>query len=241
MQKNKLIENLIENYVKYKSYNNKKTLNQIFNYIMNNKWEYFFILKEFNYKNKETTKYIWKTLRQKLQYYYPDIKILTIANHNKLNQLNFYGLIGNVKLNKVLAYAVNMERYIKNKDGTTKIENGKPVPNEDYLQKLKTIIGDPVYNLLPDLYNQGICEIIDITSNLDYTSINDKIIFYLTKDLNNNNINLYDKNFSHTNNLINNKEFNIEEIEFNLINQIYKNLNEQNKIKTIDFFNKLIT
>ncbi len=166
----------------------KRVLDCFLSYGQNNDWQYFITItfdpKKIDSTNQKSIKYAWKKFRQKLQYYYPDIKILSVIEyHEDNNKLHFHGAIGNALLGKILARAVNMERFRKNKDGSIKMRNGKPVLNEYYMKPLETIIGDKIYNFLSDFYDLGFCSIIPLTPRDNLTSF-DKVIFYLSKYMN---------------------------------------------------------
>lgn len=187
--------------------NLKRALDCFLSYGQNNDWQYFVTItfdpRKVDSTDQKSVKYAWQKFRQKLQYYYPDIKILTVIEyHEDSNKLHFHGAIGNVKLGRVLARAVNMEQYRKNRDGTIKMKNGKPVWNDYYLQPLETNIGDPVYNFLPELYNLGFCSVIPLTPRDNLTSF-DKVIFYLAKYMNKDKsaVPYCGKSYFHTHNL----------------------------------------
>ncbi len=187
--------------------NLKRALDCFLSYGQNNDWQYFLTItfdpRKVDSTSQKSVKYAWQKFRQKLQYYYPDIMILTVIEyHEDSNKLHFHGAIGNVKLGRVLARAVNMEQYRKNKDGSIKMRNGKPVPNKYYMKRLETSIGDPVYNFLPELYDLGFCSVIPLTPRNNLTTF-DKVIFYLAKYMNKDKsaVPYCGKSYFHTHNL----------------------------------------
>ena len=187
--------------------NLKRALDCFLSYGQNNDWQYFVTItfdpRKVDSTSQKSVKYAWQKFRQKLQYYYPCIKILTVIEyHEDSNKLHFHGAIGNVKLGRVLARAVNMEQYRKNKDGTIKMKKGKPVPNEYYMKRLETSIGDPIYNFLPELYDLGFCSVIPLTPRDNLTTF-DKVIFYLAKYMNKDKsaVPYCGKSYFHTHNL----------------------------------------
>lgn len=187
--------------------NLKRALDCFLSYGQNNDWQYFITItfdpRKVDSTNQKSVKYAWQKFRQKLQYYYPDIMILTVIEyHEDSNKLHFHGAIGNALLGRVLARAVNMEQFRKNKDGTIKMKNGKLVPNEYYLKRLETSIGDPIYNFLPDLYDLGFCSVIPLIPRDNLTSF-DKVIFYLAKYMNKDKsaVPYCGKSYFHTHNL----------------------------------------
>ena len=190
----------------------KRVLDCFLSYGQNNDWQYFITItfdpKKIDSTNQKSIKYAWKKFRQKLQYYYPDIKILSVIEYHKdNNKLHFHGAIGNALLGKVLARAVNMERFRKNKDGSIKMKNGIPVLNEYYMKPLETIIGDKIYNFLPDFYDLGFCSIIPLTPRDNLASF-DKVIFYLSKYMHKDKsaVPYCSKSYFHTYNLIKGKK-----------------------------------
>ena len=212
--------------------NLKRALDVFLSYGQNNDWSYFITMTFDPHKidstSQDSVKYAWKLFRQKLQYYFHDIKILAVIEYHKdENKLHFHGAIGNADLSKVLCRAINNEQFLKNKDGTIKLDKfGKPVWNPFYLKPLQTIIGDKIYNFMHEIFNLGFCSVIPLKQrdNNNITSF-DKVIFYLAKYMNKDKsaVPYGAKSYFHTHNLNKGTKtiLNLSDEEFlNLINKL---------------------
>lgn len=185
----------------------KRALDSFLSYGQNNDWRYFLTItfdpKKVNSADQSQVKYAWKKFRQKLQYYFPEIKILSVVEYHEDNEkLHFHGAIGNVDLSRVLVRAINNQPYKKNKQGEIIYRNGKPVKNQYYLDPLKTTLEDIIYNFRSNMYDLGFCSIIPLTPRDNLTTF-DKIIFYLAKYMNKDKsaVPYCGKSYFHTHNL----------------------------------------
>lgn len=90
----------------------KRALDNIFGYALCNEWQYFITL-TFNpsivdREDDNDIIYHWTLFRQKLQYYYAEVKILAIPErHPTSGKLHLHCLVGNCNLDKYLSRAIN--------------------------------------------------------------------------------------------------------------------------------------
>lgn len=90
----------------------KRALDNLFGYALCNEWQYFVTL-TFNptyvdRDNDEDCKYHYSLFRQKLQYYFKDVKILAIPErHPTSGKLHIHALVGNCDLDSYLFRAIN--------------------------------------------------------------------------------------------------------------------------------------
>lgn len=162
----------------------KRALDNLFGYALCNEWSYFVTLTfsplYVNREDDEDIKYHWSKFRQKLQYYFNDIKILGIPErHPTSGNLHFHCLVGNCVLDKFLTRAINPH-------------TGKQIYSN----------GRVVYNL--NLFDFGFSTLVKIDSNplkvVNYLSK------YIVKDFGN--IGYNKKNIFRTHNLnFKNKEY----------------------------------
>lgn len=156
----------------------KRSLQNMYSFINANQWDYWLTLtientSKVNKYDDEQVKHIWKIFRERIQYYFKDIKIFTICENHKKGGLHFHGLIGNCSLEKYLTIAINSALTYKYK--------GVERPNPYYLEPLKTEYGDQVYNLDPKLYNFGFVSIVKIKGNNNFKLAN-YMSKYMAKD-----------------------------------------------------------
>ncbi len=152
-----------------KQKNRKRALDCFLNYGQNNDWDYFFTItlnpKKLDSTNQNIVKYAWKKFRQRLQYYFPNIKLLTVIEYpNDNNKLHFHGLIGNASISSILVRATNSNPKSKH-----------------YLKPLETVIGDKVYNFSNDIFSDGFCSIVKLVDRTSDLTVYEKIVFYLAK------------------------------------------------------------
>lgn len=177
----------IQNLNNCRNHNRKRSLNAFLDYGQNNDWDYFFTItfdpQKVDSSNQDAVKYAWKKLRQKLQYYFPDIKILAVVEYHADNdKLHFHGAIGNTDISKLLIRAVNNQPYVRDKYGQViKDKQGNPKYNKYYLQDLKTDLNDKIYNFRNSVYDLGFASIIPLVDRLQDLSSYDKVIYYLAK------------------------------------------------------------
>ena len=144
-----------------------------FGFAFNNTWNYFITLtfdpKKVRREDEASVKYAWKLFRQKLQYLYPQVKILmVIEKHPTSEGLHMHGLLGDCNLESVLVRALNNKKYI---DDST-------LPNPMYLKPMSTSFGDPLYNFIPDFYSLGFTSIVKLRDN---EHGNEKMVQYMQK------------------------------------------------------------
>lgn len=176
----------IDNMQACRKRNRKRGLNSFLSYGQNNDWQYFITMTFDPHKvdssDQEKVKYAWKLFRQKMQYYYPDIKIICVIEyHADDNKLHFHGCLGGADISPALVRAVNMQPFRKDKKGCIITENNEPVRNKYYMQPLESNLGDSIYNFRKSVYDKGFCSIIPLTDRNNDLSAYDKIIFYLAK------------------------------------------------------------
>lgn len=215
----------------------KRSLDLFLNYGQNNEWQYFITMtfdpRKVHSDKQEDIKRAWKQFRERLQYRFPDIKIMAVIEYHADDcKMHFHGVIGNAELSSVLRRAVNQQLYIKDKYGkVVKNENGEPVMNKYYLNELVTNIGDKVYNFDPKLYNDGFCSIIKLADKNNDLSVYEKIIFYLAKYMNKDKsaVPYCGKSFFHTYNLDKGDKMclSLDNHEFEYIKSILPNLKEK--------------
>lgn len=162
----------------------KRTLDNIYGYVLSNSWDYFLTLtfnpQKVTRENDEDIKYVWELFRKKLQYRNSNVKIFAIPErHPTSGCLHFHCLIGDIDLTDYLVRAINPK-------------NNKPLFSN----------GRAVYNLT--LFDFGFSTVVKTDSkNLVIANYLTK---YVTKDLGN--IGYNKKSYYNTRNLnFKNKEF----------------------------------
>lgn len=162
----------------------KRALDNLFGYILCNSWKYFITLTfspEFvDREDEDAIKYNWAKFRQKLQYYFPDVKIIAVPErHPKSGKLHIHALVGDCDLKKWLTRAIN------------------PHTNKPIFSK-----GRAVYNL--GLFEFGFSTLVHCDENS--LRVANYIIKYIIKDFGN--IGYNKKTYFRTKNLLfKNKEF----------------------------------
>lgn len=169
----------------------KRTLQNFHGYVRSNAWSYFLTLtfKDKDKLSEDEVGYLWQLFRQKLQYRFPDIKIICVREHHKKGGLHFHGLLGNCNLDKYLRIAINSAEFYEDRKGDKH-------PNKYYMQQLKNEFGDQVYNIDSKIYSEGHLTIVKI-KEFNY----DKISRYLSKYFLKENVSFNKKTYWHTNNL----------------------------------------
>lgn len=176
----------LSNFLNTRQKSRKRALNSFLNYGQNNDWDYFFTItfdpRKIDSTSQDKVKYAWKLLRQKLQYNYPDVRIMCVVEYHKdNNKLHFHGVIGNANIDGVLIRAVNMQVYRKDKNGNVVTRAGQSLRNSLYLQPLQSNIGDKIYNFRTTFYNEGFCSVIPLTDRNNDLTVYEKVVFYLAK------------------------------------------------------------
>ena len=171
----------------------KRATQNFYGYTRCNDWSYFLTLTlaKKDKLSEEQVNYVWKLFRQKMQYRFPDIKIICVREHHKKGGLHFHGLIGNCNLDKYLRIAINSGEYYEDK-------KGNKLPNKYYMQQLVNEFNDPVYNIDPKIYSEGHLTIVKIKD-----ANSDKLANYLSKYFLKDNVKVSfkKKTYWHTNNL----------------------------------------
>ena len=162
----------------------KRALDNLFGYALCNEWSYFVTLtfspKIVDRENDEDIKYHWALFRQKLQYYFKNVKILGIPErHPTSGKLHFHCLVGSCDLERFLTSAINPH-------------TGKQIYSS----------GRVVYNL--NLFTSGYSTLVKIDS--DPLKVANYLSKYIVKDFGN--IGYNKKNIYRTHNLnFKNKEY----------------------------------
>lgn len=162
----------------------KRSLDNLFGFVLCNDWQYFVTV---TFKHGKTAKlsddvvkYQWQKFRQQLQYRFPDIKIFLVPEDTPtgVKGMHFHGFIGNADLGDCLCPARNNK----------KIYEGKP--NPQYGELLYTKYGDPVFNFLPKFVNIGYTTVVKIK---DCNNL--KLVNYMTKYMHKDSLNFdYNEN-----------------------------------------------
>lgn len=148
----------------------KRSLDNMYGYVLCNDWQYFVTVTFKHGKNKklsdEVVKYQWKKFRQQLQYRFPDIKIILRSEDTPtgVKGMHFHGFMGNADLSEYLRPARNNKKFYKGQ------------PNSQYGEFLYTPFGDPIFNFLPSFVNIGYTTVVKIK---DPNKL--KLVNYMTK------------------------------------------------------------
>ena len=162
----------------------KRSLDNLFGYVLSNKWDYFFTFTfdpaKVDRDNYDEIVKSWSLLRMKMQYYSKLVKIIAIPEpHPTSGKLHIHALVGNIDLSRFLVRAYNPH-------------TGKPIFSK----------GRAVYNLT--LFSDGFSTCVRCDGNP--LKVANYIAKYVIKDFGNTEYNK--KAFFHTNNLnFKNKEF----------------------------------
>ena len=165
----------------------KRALDNLFGYVLCNKWDYFVTVTFKHGKNKKLSddivKYQWKKFRQQLQYKYSDINILLVPEDTPTGNhgMHFHGFIGNADIGEYLCPARNNDK--------------KSINYGDFLY---TKYGDPIFNFMKKLTNAGFTTVVKLKDNNRL-----KLVNYMTKYMHKDSSNFdYNENsYLHTNNL----------------------------------------
>ena len=177
----------IENLLNCLTNSRKRALDNLFGYVLCNKWDYFVTVTFKHGKNKklsdEVVKYQWQKFRQQLQYKYSDIKILLVPEDTPTGNhgMHFHGFIGNADISEYLCPARNNDKQ-----------------SENYGDFLYTKFGDPIFNFMKKLTNVGFTTVVKLKDNNRL-----KLVNYMTKYLHKDSSNFdYNENtYLHTYNL----------------------------------------
>ncbi len=176
------------NRVKRKSKN--RALDQSIGFCRNNLWNYFITLTFSNSKidrlDDDAVKYAWQKFRQRLQYRYPDIEIFLVNERHSKGGIHFHGFMGKCDLTNYLRIAINKNRFkykfVDNEKVLCRDKQGNLIPNKYYLQPLKSFFGDQVYNLVPEIYDDGYLTIVKIKPGTAKAQITNYLTKYIAKD-----------------------------------------------------------
>lgn len=169
----------------------RRTLDNFFGYALTNDWDYFVTL-TFDSKKVDRTKKseinnAWKNFRERLQYRFPNIKILVVTEeHHTDGCLHFHGFIGNADLSPYLTMAINNMKYLNTYDYVTRKKvykldlEGNPIPNKYYGCLLKTSFGDQIYNFDKKIYDLGFTTVVKLHEENE-PGDNNKIVMYMAK------------------------------------------------------------
>lgn len=165
----------------------KRALDNLFGYVLCNKWDYFVTVTfkhgKFKKLSDELVKYQWQKFRQQLQYKYPDIKILLVPEDTPTGNhgMHFHGFIGNADIGEYLCPARNNDK--------------KSINYGDFLY---TKYGDPIFNFMKKLTNVGFTTVVKLKDNNRL-----KLVNYMTKYMHKDSSNFdYNENsYLHTYNL----------------------------------------
>ncbi len=182
----------------------KRALDNVYGYALCNDWNYFITL---TFSEQYVDRFdlngvnnLWKIFREKMQYYYSDIKILLVNEKHKSGAIHFHGFIGNCNFDEHLIFAKNNRKYLKDKNGKTKLDiNGNKVINAKYGEVLRTKFGDMIFNFKNTFYNYGYTTIVKIRPESSNLQITNYLTKYLSKD--NNQVEYNKKSYYRTHNL----------------------------------------
>lgn len=171
----------IEKYEKSIRSAQKRAKENYYGYAFSNAWKYFLTatisVNEFDYSD-DAVKLYWSLFRKKLQYYFPNVKIICVPerHNNERANIHFHALVGECDLSNFIKIAISKK-------------TGKPI---------KTKKGNQVYNCT--LWDKGFTQLC-IIDNVDYIQQIKSVCYlakYLVKD---NNIGYNQKKYYRTNNL----------------------------------------
>lgn len=180
----------------------KRSVDNIYSYSLCNDWNYFVTLTFKHGKEQKLSddivKQQWKIFRQKLQRYYPDIKILLVPEYTPtgVHGMHFHGFIGNCNLDDKLEFARNNKKDLKT---ITEQYEELLTPNPQYGEILYTKFGDLIYNFKKDFALIGFTTVVKIRENSNKL----KLVNYLNKYISKENCKLEynSKAYFHTHNL----------------------------------------
>lgn len=180
----------------------KRSVDNIYSYALSNDWNYFVTLtfkhgKEMKLSD-DLVKQQWKIFRQKLQRYYPDIKILLVPEYTPtgVHGLHFHGFIGNCNFDDKLEFARNNKKNLDIING----QHGElSVPNPQYGEILYTKFGDLIYNFKKEFALIGYTTVVKIHKDSNKLKLVNYLNKYISKD--NCKLDYNSKAYFHTHNL----------------------------------------
>jgi hypothetical protein len=166
------------NYARSEYESERRAKDNFYGFAFCNDWGYFctftIAVKKFESDDK-ATKYYWQIFRQKLQYKFPDIKILAVPERHEKCNIHFHALLGNADLDGILTTAIN------------------PHTKEPIFQNERQVFNLP-------LWDKGFSTVVKIdTANTDdQMKTSNYLAKYLTQ---NHDIGAWQKRYYHTKNL----------------------------------------
>lgn len=189
------IENLLQSLESSLFNSRKRTLDNLYGYALSNTWNYFITLTfdtSIDRHDIDCVNYAWQKFKKKLQYYFPNIKIILIPEgHPTSGAIHFHGLIGNADFDKYLIEARNNKKL--NKDKT---------PNKHYGELLKTKHGYQIYNFIDTFYTCGFSTVVKIDRDTPQKKIINYLSKYISKETSTTNVRYNKKSYYCTRNLI---------------------------------------
>lgn len=163
----------------------KRSVDYIYSYALSNDWNYFITLTFRHGKTQKLSddlvKQQWKIFRQKLQRYYPDIKILLVPEYTPtgVHGMHFHGFIGNCNLDDKLEFARNNKKYL---DKIVDQYGELLDPNPQYGEVLYTRFGDLIYNFKKEFALIGFTTVVKIREGSNKLKLVNYLNKYITKE-----------------------------------------------------------
>lgn len=163
----------------------KRSVDNIYSYALCNDWNYFVTLTFRHGKTQKLSddivKQQWKVFRQKLQRYYPDIKILLVPEYTPtgVHGMHFHGFIGNCNLDDKLEFARNNKKYL---DKIVDQYDELLDPNPQYGEVLYTRFGDLIYNFKKEFALIGFTTVVKIREGSNKLKLTNYLNKYITKE-----------------------------------------------------------
>lgn len=142
-----------------------RALDAIYSYVQANDWRYFvtctFAPDKVDRFNSSAIKRLWKLFRQRLQYYYPDSRVIAIPEpHPTSGAIHIHALVGGCDLSDWI----------------------KPGVNAKTGEIIVSSFGDTVYNLL--MYEYGFSTLIDLGEDPCKLRVCNYLAKYISKNTN---------------------------------------------------------
>ncbi len=142
-----------------------RALDAIYSYVQANDWRYFvtctFAPDKVDRFNSSAIKRLWKLFRQRLQYYYPDSRVIAIPEpHPTSGAIHIHALVGGCDLSDWI----------------------KPAVNAKTGEIIVSSFGDTVYNLL--MYEYGFSTLIDLGEDPCKLRVCNYLAKYISKNTN---------------------------------------------------------
>lgn len=179
----------------------KRSLDNFYGYAYSNDWKYFVTLtidpKQLDRTDRDVVMYAWQLFRQKLQYYFQDIKLLVVNENHQNGGIHLHGFASNCDLKPYLTRAIDTKQYLYDYDYNNsckvyKLDKfGNKIPNSHYLQPMTNTYVEkdtgvihtvPVYSLRSDFFTYGFCSVVEIEPGSKTEHISSYMAKYFTKD-----------------------------------------------------------